>query len=368
MMILRYAKVVLIGMCALLLMAQGALAEMTTTMSISGDVETNTTAEFFTEEGADGDTDTSNITNDGRTHIKFEGRTEGDNGWYGAAKGDAMISTDGSTNVDDAYVEFGTSSFAIRIGRYEAEGGFSKGEDVYIAAAPGAPGRYEANYARGRFGSGHGHVGLHFSPSDNLKLYLDSVLGHTTNSYVLALNDGTEETADVAVNVFGVRPLVKFSNDAFTVKLTGDLLKSVPQDSDSDYDKTKWGFGVDASTTFGNVTVGAAVARGTESGTSVTNIDFDEKYTLSTFGYMNMGVGEADTLGVGVGYTMFSYDEHDDEAKNLEGFVTYIHQLPVEGLKIKFGGSFSQATIEPEVGSDVDNTAFGFRVRLNYDF
>lgn len=365
MVMLRYAKVLLVGICALLLMAQGALAEMTPTMSIAGDVETNTTAEFFTEEGADGDTDTTNVTNDGRTHIKFEGRLDGENGWYAAAKGDAMISTDGSTGVDDAYVEFGTASFAIRVGRYEGEGAFSKGEDVYIAAAPGAPGRYEANYARGRFGSGHGHVGLHFAPGDNLKLYLDTVLGHTTDSYYII---GTDESADVPVNVFGVRPVAAYSTDSFTIKLAGDMLKSVPQDSDSDYDLTKWGFGVDASATFGKVTVGAAVARGTETGTSVENIDFDDEYTLSTFGYVKMGVGEADTVGAGVGYTMFSYDEHDDEAKNLEGYVTYIHQLPVEGLKIKFGGSFSQATIEPETGSDADNTGFGFRVRLNYDF
>lgn len=355
MIMLRYAKIVLIGMCAMLLLAQGVLAEMTTTMKIFGDVETNTTAEFLKEEADDGDIETTNITNEGRTHIKFEGRTEGENGWYGAAKGDAMISTNGSTGVDDAYVEFGTSSFAFRVGRYEAESGFAKGEDVYIAAAPGAPGRYEANYARGRFGAGHGNIGLHFSPSDNLKIYLDTVVGHTTQD-------------DVTVNVFGVRPLVKFSNDAFTVKLTGDMLKSVPQDSDSDYDLTKWGFGVDASTTFGGVTVGAAVARGTVSGTDVDNVDWDDAYTLSTFGYMKMGVGEADTVGAAIGYTMLSYDESDDEAKNLEGYVVYIHQLPVEGLKIKFAGSFSTAAIEPEYGSDADNTAFGVRMRLNYDF
>lgn len=365
MMMLRYAKVVLIGMCALLLMAQGALAEMTTTMSISGDVETNTTAEFLSEEGDDGDTDTSNMTNDGRVKITFTGRTEGENGWYGAAVAQPLVSTDGATNVDDAYVEFGTSSFAIRIGRYEGESGFSKGEDVYIAAAPGAPGRYEANYARGRFGSGLGHVGFHFSPSDNLKIYVDTTIGHRTE---MDYNLLTEADEDVAVNVFGVRPVVKFSSDAFTVKVTGDLLKSVPQDSDSDYDLTRWGFGVDASTTFNNVTVGAAVARGTRGGTGVDNIDFDDEYTLSTFGYATIPVFEDDTIGVAAGYTMLSYDESDDEAKNLEGFVTYIHQLPVEGLKIKFCGSFSQATIEPEVGSDADNSAFGIRMRLNYDF
>ncbi|GAK61449.1 hypothetical protein U27_01349 [Candidatus Vecturithrix granuli] len=350
--VLRYA---MIALCAMLLLAQGVWAEMTTTMSISGDVETNTTAEFLSEEGTDGDTDTSNMTNDGRVKVTFKGRTEGENGWYGAAVAQPLVSTDGATNVDDAYVEFGTSTFAIRVGRYEGEGGFSKGEDVYIAAAPGAPGRYEANYARGRFGTGYGHVGFHFSPSDTLKLYVDTTIGHTTQD-------------DVAVNAFGVRPVVKFSNDTFTVKVTGDMMKFVPQDSDSDYDQTKWGFGVDASTKVGGVTIGAAVARGTVSGTDVDNVDWDDEYTLSTFGYATIPVMENDAIGAAIGYTMLSYDKSDDEAKNLEGYLVYIHQLPVEGLKIKFAGSFSTAAIEPEVGSDADNTAFGFRMRLNYDF
>ncbi len=362
---MRMLKLVVIAMFAMLLLAQGVWAEMTTTMSIAGDVETNTTAEFLKEEGDDDDKDSSNMTNDGRVKVTVTGRTEGENGWYGAAVAQPLVSTDGATNVDDAYVEFGTSSFAIRIGRYEGEGGFSKGEDVYIAAAPGAPGRYEANYARGRFDKGLGHVGFHFSPSDNLKIYVDTTIGHRTETDYNIL---TEADEDVNVNVFGVRPVVKFSNDAFTVKVTGDMLKSIGQDDDSDYDLTRWGFGVDASTTFGGATIGAAVARGTRGGTGVDNIDFDDEYTLSTFGYVTIPVMEDDAIGAAVGYTMLSFDKSDDEAKNLEGYLVYIHQLPVEGLKIKFAGSFSTAALEPEYGSDADNTAFGFRVRMNYDF
>ncbi|MDY0093632.1 MAG: carbohydrate porin [Candidatus Vecturithrix sp.] len=365
MMILRYAKIVFIGMCAILLIAQGALAEMTSTMSISGDVETNTTAEFLTEEGDDGDTDTSNMTNDGRVKITFTGRTEGKNGWYGAAVAQPLVSTDGATDVDDAYVEFGTSSYAFRIGRYEAEDMMVKGEDTYIAAAPGAPERYQANYARGRFGNGLGHVAVHFKPSDALQVYLDGTIGHRTETDYNLL---TEVDEDVTVNVFGIRPVVKFCSSLYTVKLGGDFLTSIGQDDDSDYELTRWGFGAYGEAAFDRLTVGVSVDRGTRGGTGIDNIDFDDEYTLSTFGYATITLSEDNALGLAAGYTMLSYDESDDEASNIEGYINFIHQLPVEGLKIKMAGSFSTASIEPEGCSDSDNTAFGFRTRLNYDF
>ena len=355
---LRYAMIVL---CAMLLLAQGVWAEMTTTMSISGDVETNTTAEFLTEEGDDGDTDTSNMTNDGRVKVTFNGRTEGENGWYGAAVAQPLVSTTGSTNVDDAYVEFGTSSFAFRVGRYEGEDMMVKGEDTYIAAAPGAPGRYQADYARGRHGDGMGHVAVHFKPSDALQVYLDGTIGHRTETDSVA-------DEDVSANVFGIRPVVKFTSGIYTVKLGGDLLKSSAQDSDGDYDLTRWGFGAYGEAAFEKIKVGVSVARGTRGGTGVDNIDFDDEYTLSTFGYATITLSEDNALGLGAGYTMLSYDESDDEASNIEGYANFIHKLPVEGLKIKIAGSFSTAAIEPEVGSDADNTAFGVRVRMNYDF
>lgn len=362
---MRMLKFVVIGMCAMLLLAQGVLAEMTTTMSISGDVETNTTAEFLKEEGDDGDTDSSNMTNDGRVKVTFTGRTEGENGWYGAAVAQPLVSTDGATNVDDAYVEFGTSTFAFRVGRYEGEDMMVKGEDTYIAAAPGAPGRYQADYARGRFGTGLGHVAVHFKPSDTLQVYLDGTIGHRTET---EYNDLTAADEDVSANVFGIRPVVKFTSGIYTVKLGGDLLKSIGQDDDSDYDLTRWGFGAHASAAFDKLTVGVSVARGARGGTGVDNIDFDDEYTLSTFGYATITLSENNALGLGAGYTMLSYDKSDDEANNIEGYINFIHKLPVEGLKVKFAGSFSTASIEPEVGSDSDNTAFGVRMRVNYDF
>ncbi len=91
---MRMLKLVVIAMFAMLLLAQGVWAEMTTTMSIAGDVETNTTAEFLKEEGDDDDKDSSNMTNDGRVKVTVTGRTEGENGWYGAAVAQPLVSTD----------------------------------------------------------------------------------------------------------------------------------------------------------------------------------------------------------------------------------------------------------------------------------
>ncbi len=50
------------------------------------------------------------------------------------------------------------------------------------------------------------------------KIYVDTTIGHRTETDYNIL---TEADEDVNVNVFGVRPVVKFSNDVFTVKVTG---------------------------------------------------------------------------------------------------------------------------------------------------
>ena len=128
--------------CAGLLVAPMAFAEVSSKIGLSGDVETNTTWEYKSiDRGAGGSDDlaTNSWSNDGRTHLKLTGRVDSDSGWFALAQGDAMIATSGTTGVDDAWVQFGTSSFATKVGRYELEELMSKGEDVYIAEAPTAP-------------------------------------------------------------------------------------------------------------------------------------------------------------------------------------------------------------------------------------
>lgn len=363
-------RMLLATVCASLLVVPAAFAELSPTMSLVGDVETNTTVESY----SDDESDSLKLINDGRTHIKFEGRTESETGYYGYAKGDAMISTNGTTGVDDAYVQFGTPSWAFRVGRYEAEDLFSKGEDVYIAEPHGFGGRYQGNYARGRSGT-LGNLGMIFKAGESATIYIDSLLGNESKtSSVSSVDDaGLPTTEDVSfgANVVGFRPMVVFAAGNMTVKAGFDYLHAMPQnDEGNDYVSDKMGGALDLATKLGTIDLGAAVAYGIEDGTTAGNEDATERTILSTFVYTKVPVGEANLFGLAAG---FSNEEKDlesvtDKATLFETYATYVIQMPVDKLKMKLGASYAVASFEPEVGSDYDNGVFGARVRFNYDF
>jgi hypothetical protein len=370
-------RVLVATMCAVLLVTPAVFADTTSTMSVAGDVETNTTFEISDVDGGDS---SNAMTNEGRTHIKFEGRTESDSGWFGAAIGDAMIDGNGSTGVDDAWVQFGTESFAFKIGRIELDSAFGKGQDTYISGAPGAPDRYQVDYTRGRFDGAINNAALDFSMGETSNLQIGLVMGNKDEEYTAktitvtdAITNETEElqvTTSFGVNVIGVRPQFKFSSGALTAKITGEYAISMPQsdaDDVKDYALNEMGGGVDLSGTFGSIEAGLAFAYGMITGTNRDNTDMADQATISSFGWAKLPVGEADTLGLGAGFTSYDADKVTTDTM-IETYVSYAHSLAVEGLKVTFAGGYTMASVEPEGGSTSDNNGFGVRCRFNYDF
>jgi hypothetical protein len=345
---------VLAVLCVALLVAPAAFAQVSATMGIKGDVETNT--DFTIAD--DGSDNSLSWSNNGRTHIAFTGRVEGDGGWFGAAKGDAMIDVGGSTNVDDAYLEFGTESYSIQIGRYEAKSAFGKGQDTFIVEAPGAPGRYEGKTFRGRL-DGTNLISLNAG-----NFQLTAVIGSDTASGTMVADDGTTADVDFGTNVYAVRPGFTMSSDAFTLNVTAEFGTYMPQNSDNnDYTMNKMGGAANAEFGVGGSTLGASVAYAMVTGTEMDNTDMADDSTLSTFLYYTMPVGD-NSLGLAGGYTMESVDVDDGDSTMFETFISYNQQLPVEGLWIKYAASFASASFD--VGDDT--SAFGGRVRFNYDF
>lgn len=369
--------------CAGLLVAPMAFAEVSAKIGMVGDVETNTTWEYFTTENGAGsdDLNSNSWTNDGRTHLKLTGRVDSDSGWFGLAQGDAMIATNGTTGVDDAWVQFGTSSFATKIGRYELESLLDKGQDTYIAEAPlrGA-GRYEANYFRGRFGDKIGNIGFDFTFSDTSKMQIGVILGgKDVNSSLLSVDSTgalVESTASFGANVYAIRPVFMLTSGAFALKVGGEYgmtsakaekISSGDTWVDNDYEKTQMGGAVVLSMTAGTMTFGLNGAYGQTTGQWVTGEDVADLTQMAVFGWFKMPVGEADTLGLAVGY--FSNDTEDVVTNDsVESYVSYAHQLPVEGLKMTFAGSYAMATADIDGGSSQDSSAYGVRMRMNYDF
>jgi hypothetical protein len=254
-------RALFVVMCAVLLVVPAALAETTASMSISGDVETNTTAEGQNIEVKGGDDLTSlSWNNSGRTHIQFDGMLEGDTGWFAAAKGDAMIATTGSTGVDDAWVKFGsTGSWSVLVGRYEAWGAFSKGEDVYIASAPAQPARYQGDYWRGRFGGDAGNIALQVGDS----LEIGVILGGAAGDSPVIVTETDPDTGNVVTRVvtlpfgldaYAIRPVYKFSGESFSMAIAGEYGAFMPQDNkiitddyagDNNFQENRYGGAID---------------------------------------------------------------------------------------------------------------------------
>jgi hypothetical protein len=357
---------VLAVLCVALLVAPAAFAELSATMDVSGDVETNTNVEFK-DEGSD---NYMSWGNDGRTHIKFEGRVEGDNGWFGYGKGDAMIDVGGSTGVDDAYVEFGTESFSLLIGRYEAPGAFGKGQDTFIAEAPNAPSRYQADFARGR--NPINNIALKFAGGFELGVIIGgldegTIYGVTTDPDTGVSTPGVI-TIEEALNAYGVRPHYTLSTDTMTLKIAAEYLSLMPQNTDaSDAQINQFGGGVNAEFNLGG-TLGLSVAYGGVTGQDDAGDDLKDSNTLSTFLYYTMPIGEGNSFGVAGGYTALSVEDITDDTM-FEGFLSFNQQLPVEGLWIKYALSYAGASFDSDSGPDPDDTSsFGGRVRFNYDF
>jgi len=375
--------------CAGLLVVPSAFAEIKASIGLSGDVETNTTWEYSSiDRGAGGSDDLAknSWSQDGRTHLKISGRIENESGWFAAGQGDAMMSTGGSTGVDDAWLQFGSSGFATKVGRYEFEGVFSKGEDVYIAGAPTAPGRYEGNYMRGRFGGNAGNIGFDFNFGEASKMQIGLVLGGL-DANEPAISTSTDPntgqvvtkvtTLPFGVNVYGIRPTLVFSGGAFTVKVGGEygLYNAKSERTtvndiwvENKSERTKMGGAVDFSMNAGAMNFGVSGSYGQQSGKYVTGEDLPDQTQMAIFGWFKMAVGEADTFGIGAGYLAGETDNVSD-SDGLESYVSYVHQMPIEGLKVKFGGSYAAGSLDPKGNAQTqDSDAYGVRMRFNYDF
>ena len=343
-------------------MAMPAYAEVKT----SANVETNSTISSSSLDNAG--QDLIKFDNDGRVEATLEARTENENGFFFAGKGCFEIQVDGGYSSCDVTASLGNSSFEFKVGHWEAEDMFAKGEDVYIAEVPGAVGRYEMNKVRGRNPNG---MGVIVKFSDTMKL--DARLAFDTdNLTVVNTNDGSE--SKVPSNNLGVRPVLVINPGNFTIKLGGEYLMSAPQDSDAKGELTTLGFGTMVEAKLGNITLGVTGAMKSDDGKNILTtvdadgnvistqeVDRDEVKTTSAGVYTKIPVGEADQLGVAGGFT--TEDVNDSDHMYVYG--SYVHQLPVEGAKIKFGVSFANAS---DIGGSEDGTAFGARVRFNYNF
>jgi hypothetical protein len=343
---MKAVKILLCVLVASLLVVPAAFAEV----NLAGSMRSQ-----FTFESTSNGTDEMNIVGGDRLKFTVSGKTENEDGMFAGAQAQAMLQTDGTAAVDDAWLEIGTSSFSAKIGRFEAEGLFSMGEDIYVIDAPGGPDAVETNKSRGRTNAG---AAVRFSPSETMAIEIATVLGDVSETYLVVDAFGDVEVVEVDMNQVGFRPVLILTAGALTVKAGADYYMLMPDDSDNDAEYTALGAGADLAFNLSDtVTLGGSFGYLDEDAKDSAGETFGEETTMSFSGYLTMNMGD-NILGVGAKMTM--RDEADDS--HMQGYVSYQMPLPVEGAWVKFCPSFASYS------NSEDTTAFGGRVRFEYDF
>jgi Porin-like glycoporin RafY len=277
-------------------------------VAFDANLETNTD---FRKETATQDS----ITNGGR--VEINAAAEAKNGdYFVKARGTMLVGlTGGGVGIDDAWVQVGSSSVDLKVGRFEAMDLFPLGKDV--AANIGNVG-YNANTLRGRKTDGRLHAALGMNASSAVRFELGLV---------------TEKQAGGAT--YGLRPVVQFNTGALTVRAGVESIKADGGGASSTGLGLTAGYAMDSSTTIN------------------ANFASNSKQDTSAFG-LNATFGDA-----GVGFI-----QGKNKATNIKSTSVYAaYTFSLLGIK---GASVTPALgFYKETGKSNDTA---FRVRINYAF
>jgi len=277
-------------------------------VAFDANLETNTD---FRKKSATQDS----ITNGGRVEINAAG--EAKNGdYFVKARGTMLVGLTGDgVSIDDAWVQAGSSSVDLKVGRFEAMDLFPLGKDV--AANIGNVG-YNANALRGRLKDGRLHAALGLNAAPNLRFELGLV---------------TEKQAEGKSH--GLRPVVQYSAGALTLRAGVEAIKADGGGASSTGLGLTAGYALDSSTTIN------------------ANFASNSKQDKSAFG-LNATFGDA-----GVGFI-----QGKNKATNVKSTSLYAaYTFPLLGVK---GASITPALgFYKETGKSNDTA---FRVRINYAF
>jgi hypothetical protein len=213
--------------------------------------------------------------------------------------------------IADAWIQYGTSAFDLKLGRFEGFGLDAKGKDTYIIGR--AAGYHATTGAvRGRVATGQVHAALGINAAPGLRFELGMVSAKAGETH-------------------GFRPVVSYTSGPLSIAAGVELLKKATGN--------ETGFGTSIGYDLGGgTTVGATLAK---------NNDTD----ASTYGaYANIGA-------LGLGYV------HDDDGAAATSNAFYAaYTLPLLGVK---GASLTPAI---SFGKNAGVSDSGVRLRFNYTF
>jgi len=283
-------------------------------VSFNANIENDTT--YTAAKGATA----SDTSNGGRVELNVLAALakSGDN--FVNAKGTLLVKNDGTTAVDDAWIQFGNAKADLKIGRQEAADLFPLGKDTVFAGTNSSASGYRANKLRGRMADGRfqGVLGLNAAPGLRLEVGLVTKKNHANTQ------------ADPQTE-YGVRPTAVYTTGPLTLRAGFESFKTVGGAQN--------GYGLSA---------GYAINSST-----VVNVNHAKSSDLNASSNgVNLVAGAA-----GVGYVQ----DKTGAAKQNTYYAAYTFPLfDVKGASITPAISHSTSA-----GQESLNT---FRVRLNYAF
>jgi hypothetical protein len=279
------------------------------------DVSFNANIENDTTYTAAKGTTASDTSNGGRVEMNVLAALakSGDN--FVNAKGTLLVKNDGTTAVDDAWIQFGNSKADLKIGRHEAADLFPLGKDTVFAGTNSSASGYRANKLRGRMADGRFHGALGFNAAPGLRLEMG----------VVTKKNGT------TINEYGLRPTAVYTTGPLTLRAGFESFKTTGAAQN--------GYGLSA---------GYAINSST-----VVNVNHAKSSDLNASSTgVNLVAGAA-----GVGYVQ----DKTGTAKQNTYYAAY--SFPLFDIK---GASITPAiSHSTSAGQESLNT---FRVRLNYAF
>jgi hypothetical protein len=249
----------------------------------------------------------------GRVELNAFSKTDKGGGFV-AGRASLIAGKGGNTSVDDMWVQIGNASGDVKLGRFEAADLFPAGKDVIVEDGGSASG-YRTNLFRGRTSDAHAALTLNAGGGVGFEL---GVMAAAKNT--------------------GIRPVVSFGMDGFSVKVGLENGKNAAGDKVS-------GAGVTVGTTMAGAGLNVSFGSG-----KVTDHVTNVAAKGTSFG-VNGTFGAA-----GVGYIL------DKNGSNKDSVVYAAYSLPLFDTGATFTPAVSYAK-----GTGM-NKMIGLRARINYAF
>lgn len=264
------------------------------------------------------------VSQSGRVEFNVAGKAGGANGFV-AGRASLLLQKTGGAATDDMWGQIGTSFADVKFGRFEAVELFAVGKDVYVEDDNGLN-HARTNELRGRFGSNPAHLALTVNAAPGVSFEL-----------------GMVETKAIG-EIKGVRPNVTFAAGPLSVKLGLESGKFNVVTGAPSVKFTGYGGVVSMPLAGGSVNLNFAQRTDKVAGAA------DVKHTA---------VGVMGIFGpAGVAFIA----DKDGDVKQNTLYAAYSLPLFATGATITPAFSYSKSK------QDVDGTATGVAVRVNYAF